>query len=116
MLNDVSAKADLFAVLDAIPDGFDAVRLAVVEGRIDGIQKRDIQSLGVCGCIKQHLAYHRKVDVRDLPSVAKLAYPNRSELECALYSVQPGNTPETNRILKCVLEWLNEWKSQQFEL
>lgn len=107
-------KADLFAVLDAVPDGFDTVRLAVVQGRIDGVFSQVVSGLGPCGCVKQHLANHRKIDVFALPSVAKLAYPKRSALECALYSVVPGHNPENNRILKNLLAWLDEWKENQF--
>lgn len=70
----IDAKSDLFSIMDAVPDGYDALLLAIIEGRIDGIWPK-ISSWGRRGSIKAQLAEYRKCDPEDLPGLAKKQRP-----------------------------------------
>lgn len=103
----MTPKEDLFAVLDAVPGKFDEVRLAVVEGRINGLDPRLSRSTK-CGCIKAHIAGDDYfLDREKLPSVARVN--TESAIEKYVYSVWPGKNPQNCEVLKNVLEWLDEW-------
>ena len=92
------AKKDLFTALDQAPDFAPALRLAIIEGRIDPLWP-NISIAMKRGCLKAHL---------NLKTI-------RSPIEVCTYTVNLGETPETSPILKNVLDWLDEWSGQDFE-
>jgi len=104
------AKSDLFAIMDAVPDGYDTVRTAILEGRINGLNPRIGGSRS--SCIKGHLADYKKVEAEDLPGAARMALSlERSPLEVHILCVAPGQTPKNSAIVKNLLEWLEEWNN-----
>ncbi len=106
----MTAKEDLLAIMNAVPDGYGAVRKAVIEGRISGLFPYVIED---CGCIKAHLAHHRHVLPGQLPGCARLSTGSR--IERYIISVAREQTPENCPILRDVLGWLEEWKRERDE-
>ncbi len=111
----MTSKEDLFAIMDAAPDAYDAVRSAITEGRIDPRWSNTSYSWsGVSGSrngtIKAHIAELKKCRSQELPGAAKLDNYPSCPLEKFITKVVLGETPQTSPVLKQVLEWLDEWK------
>ncbi len=105
------AKSDLFAIMDAVPDGYDVVRTAILEGRINGLNPRIGGSR--CSCIKGHLADYKGVECENLPGAARMALSmERSPIEIYLLKFAPGQTPKNFPPAKELLEWLEEWNNR----
>lgn len=91
----MDAKEDLFNLLEANEDRYNALRRAIVEGRINGLWP-SLSLFSKCGCIKAHLM------------VTPMQYPG-TPIEQFVLNIRPGETPATSPALKTILSWLDEW-------
>ena len=107
-------KADLFAILDAVPGGYGSLRLAIMEGRIDPMYP-NVSPTFRRGCIKAHLAAHLGVDSWNAPGVARYIIDWQggqnpcSPVERYIASVRYTQKPATCPILKELVGMLDEW-------
>ncbi len=112
----MSPKEELFAIMDAVPSGYDSVKAAIIEGRIDPVWP-NVSIYGIpIGCFKAHLADHLKCKSVDLPGIARLKLGSYSVLEKYTSSVRTGDTPSTFPVMKDILDWLEEWNNSGCEL
>lgn len=94
-------KADLFAVLEMAKPEIPGLRLALVEGRIDG----DFYS-GECACLKGTIANIRGCDVNHMEGIT---------LNCNLPAeqwflhIEEGDTPENNEYSALAVQWIDEF-------
>lgn len=115
---ELAVKADLFSILDAVPDGCDALRLAITEGRISAVFPNVAKDTRQ-GCVKAHLAEHRQCLSSELPGAACCGtrWINGvnpiSPVECYIFGVRYGDKPETNYELRTLLVYMNEWLTQR---
>lgn len=115
------AKADLFAIIDAVPGAYQHVRLAILQGRIAPIYPN--VTLGMkLGCLKAHVADYLHCDSWDSPGAAKKKIrvvgsgETLSPVESYAYNRVFGfQTPQTCEALKNILAWLDEWHLRQTE-
>lgn len=118
MSTEAVAKADLFAVLRAVPDGYGALRLAIMEGRIDPMYP-NLSPVMKRGCLKAHLATHRGCDSWDLPGAARYTIWKTgkanpiSPVETYIAHVRYMEKPARNPALKTLLGWMDEWLEHQ---
>lgn len=117
-----AAKADLFAILNAVPDGYQHLRLAILQGRIDPMYP-NVSVSCKRGCLKAHLAEFKKCDSGELPGAARFYWrgiyegkpQDISPIEKHIASVRWLQTPTTCPILKEVLGWMDEWQLRRTE-
>ncbi len=103
------AKTDLFAALDAAPDGYNNLRSAVVDGRLDGTYST-VTNAPVRGCVKAYLAQAYGCPPNEMPGASKVGGTRCSPIEAYVYPVRRGDYVENSAILRHVLAWLDEWK------
>jgi hypothetical protein len=94
-------RDDFWAVLSATPREVEGLRLAIIEGRVDGSTYN-----GECACLVGTIANVRHVDVSSLGALK----PNSSRpIERFFLAINKGDKPETSQHSKLVLDWLDEW-------
>jgi len=98
-------RDDFWAVLSAVPNEVAGLRLALVEGRIDGSQYQ-----GECACLVGTVAKVRGCAYDAMPELQ----PNGMRAsERWFLAILQGHTPANNPIAKITLEWLDEWAAKQ---
>ena len=94
-------RDDFWAVLSAVPKEAEGLRLAIIEGRIDGSTYQ-----GECACLVGTIANIQHVSYLSVPNLK----PNASRpIERFFAGIAKGDTPETNQFSKLALEWIDEW-------
>jgi hypothetical protein len=97
------AKEDFYAVLRAVPAEVPALRLALVEGRVDGSTYE-----GTCACLVGTIANARHCFYRAISDLA----PNANRpAERWFLAIREGHTPETNPVSAITLGWIDEFLS-----
>lgn len=100
-------RDDLWAVLSAAPKEVEGLRLALIEGRIDGSQYT-----GDCCCLVGTIANVRSCDYHDLG----LLKPNAQRpSERFFLGIKKGDRPDTNQFSKLALEWIDTWLANMRE-
>ncbi len=95
-------KNDFWSILLRAPREIAGLRLALVEGRVDGSTYE-----GTCSCLVGSIANIRGVDYQD---VGNGISPNASRpAERWFIGIRKGDTPETNQISRITVEWLDEF-------
>ncbi len=95
-------KNDFWSILLRAPREIAGLRLALVEGRVDGSTYE-----GTCSCLVGSIANIRGVDYQD---VGNGISPNASRpAERWFMGIRKGDTPETNQISRITVEWLDEF-------
>jgi len=98
-------RDDFWAVLSAVPNEVAGLRLALVEGRINGSQYQ-----GECACLVGTVAKVRGCAYDAMPELQ----PNDMRAsERWFLAILQGHTPANNPIAKITLEWLDEWTAKQ---
>jgi Pentapeptide repeats (8 copies) len=100
-------KQDLIAEVLRLPNELDALRAAIIEGRIDGSTYS-----GECACLAGTLAkarghenyFGRNIDVGPITFHAESSSPR----ERWFMMISKGQTPENNQAARLALEWLDE--------
>jgi hypothetical protein len=95
-------KSDFWDVLLRAPKEIQGLRLALVEGRVDGSVYE-----GECACLKGSIANIRGVDVESLGN--GIRRDSSSPAEQWFMSIAKGDIPETNNVSKLTVEWLDEF-------
>ena len=94
-------RDDIWAVLSSSPKEVAGLRTALNEGRVNGSTYH-----GECCCLVGTLAHERKCSYDEIPGLT----PDSSRpAEVWFYGINKGDTPETNRLSKLALEWVNQW-------
>jgi hypothetical protein len=97
-----------------VPDGYGALRLAIMEGRIDPLFP-NVTHVMRQGCLRAHLAEHRQCDSWNLPGAARYVIWQTGEekqvspAEAAVGHVRYGDKPATCPALKTLLGYMDEW-------
>jgi hypothetical protein len=100
-------KADLIAEVLKLPNELEALRSALIEGRIDGSTYS-----GECACLAGTLARAHgdpqyqgdSFPVNGFDFIADAGSPR----ERFFTAIRPGDTPEANAASKIALDWVNE--------
>jgi len=101
-------RADFLAEVLALPSELEALRDAIIMGKIDGSTYN-----GECACLAGTLAKARgdqnysgdNITVADAVTFHASSYSPR---EMFFTAIQPGDTPETNAASEVALAWTNE--------
>lgn len=94
-------RDDIWAVLSCAPSEVEGLRKSLIEGRIDGSQYE-----GKCACLVGTIANVRGCGYKEISAL----HPNpRRASERIFMGINKGDTPETNKISKQVLIWIDEW-------
>ncbi len=94
-------RDDVWAVLSSAPHEVEGLRLALIDGRVDGSTYT-----GPCSCLVGTIAKVRGCEYEDLG----LLKPNSNRpAERFFMAIHEGDTPETNQASKLVLEWVDTW-------
>ena len=94
-------RDDLWAVLSAAPAEVEGLRLALLEGRVNGATYE-----GDCACLVGTIANVAKCNFEALPLLKPRA--NRPA-ERFFLAIKTGDTPENNAASKVAYDWINEW-------
>jgi hypothetical protein len=95
-------KRDLHKVLSSAPREVPGLRLALVEGRVDGSTYT-----GDCACLVGTIANVRGVAVATLPR------DSSRPAERWFLAIGRGATPETNPVSAITLGWIDEWLAKR---
>jgi uncharacterized protein YjbI with pentapeptide repeats len=95
-------KKDFTVEVLKMPDELSALRLAIVEGRIDGSTYS-----GKCACLAGTLAKARGVENYHGENIGNFRANSLSPREMWFMMIRPGDTPENNQASKIVLGWLD---------
>jgi hypothetical protein len=101
-----SIKQDTIAEILRMPNELDALRLAIVEGRIDGSTYS-----GDCACLAGTLAKARGItdyDGDDITNGLTFHASASSPRERFFTTIRRGDTPETNGAAQVALDWIDE--------
>jgi uncharacterized protein YjbI with pentapeptide repeats len=96
-------RADFWMILLSSPFEIAGLRLALIEGRVDGSTYK-----GDCACLVGTIANIRHENYEDIgikPDSSRAA-------ERWFMGIKKGDTPETNQISKITVEWLDEFTSK----
>ena len=97
-------RDDFWAILCASPREVPALRLALVEGRVNGSTYS-----GECACLVGTIANAAHVAYTALP----LLKPNSNRpAERWFLAINKGDTPETNEFARIAVEWIDIWTEQ----
>jgi hypothetical protein len=96
-------RDDLWAVLSSAPAEVEGLRLAIIEGRIEGSTYE-----GECACLVGTIANVRHENYLNLGALRPNSY---RPAECFFLAIHKGDTPETNQFSKLALEWVDQWLS-----
>jgi hypothetical protein len=108
-----AVKKDFLSVVSKLPGEVPYLRLAVIEGRIDGSVY-----YGECACLKGTLARKAAGFTFDNVSGAAVFIEfalgmscniSESQAEQFFYHIEEGDTPATNPYAAVVLDWLDEF-------
>jgi hypothetical protein len=111
-------KEDFFSILDKAPWEAYAVRQAVVEGKIDG----STYGKSECCCIKGIIARNMGMEILSFSTGQKFSATygidlevlgNDSPLEKYIRFIKPGHAPENNKKCQQLLDWLDEFITQE---
>ena len=94
-------RADFFAVLSLARNEIAGLRLAVVEGQIDGSSYN-----GPCACLVGTIAILQDCDYGNVPGIPIDAARPAERL---FTGIGEGDTPETNPVSAIVLGWIDEF-------
>jgi len=98
-----SFKTDFFDILLRAPKEIEGVRLALVDGRVNGSTYS-----GECACLVGTIGNVRGVEYDNLGNGIT---PNSSRpAEQWFMMIKQGDTPENNHASKLAIEWLDEFK------
>jgi Pentapeptide repeats (8 copies) len=96
-------KADFWMILLSAPFEVAGLRLALIEGRVDGSTYE-----GDCACLVGTIANVRHASYKELgikPDSTRAA-------ERWFMGIKKGDTPETNQVSKITVKWLDEFTSK----
>ena len=93
-------KNDFWAVLFNAPREVAGLRLALIDGRVDGSSYE-----GACACLVGTIANVRGLPYRDIGIKPDSSRP----AERWFLAIRNGDTPKTNQISKITVEWLDEF-------
>ena len=94
-------RDDIWAVLCSAPAEVAGLRMAIINGRIDGSTYE-----GSCCCLVGTLANTRHCHYGAIPTLT----PNSIRpAERFFAAIRPGDTPETSQFSKLALEWIDLW-------
>ena len=96
------AKNDFWSILLRTPQEVAGLRLALIDGRVDGSTYK-----GACACLVGTIANLRGLQYRDIGVKPDSNRP----AERWFLGIRKGDTPETNQISKITVEWLDEFVS-----
>ena len=94
-------RADVFAVLSRARNEVAGLRLAVVEGRINGRAYA-----GKCACLVGTIAILQGCEYRHVPGIP---IDDTRPAERFVTGIRKGDTPETNPVSAIVLGWIDEF-------
>ncbi|SKA84712.1 Pentapeptide repeat-containing protein, partial [Prosthecobacter debontii] len=100
------AKADFLAEVLKLPNELEFLRVALVEGRVDGSTYS-----GECACLAGTLAHARGIEKyqgENIPAAVPFQAAASSPRERFFLAISKGDTPETNAASKVALEWTDE--------
>jgi hypothetical protein len=95
-------KKDFTVEVLKMPDELDALRLAIVEGRIDGSAYS-----GECACLAGTFAKARGVENYHGEDIGNFHADPLSPREMWFMMIRPGDTPENNQASEIALGWLD---------
>ena len=96
-------RNDFWDVLIRARHEIAGLRLALVEGRVDGSTY-----IGDCACLVGTIANVKHCAYAEIPNLA----PNSSRpIEAFFVSIQRGDTPEKSQPAKIAVEWIDEFQS-----
>lgn len=99
--NLTAVRDDYWAVLSAAPKEVEGLRLALIEGRVDGSTYH-----GSCACLVGTIANVRGEKYDNLGALQ----PNsRRPAEVFFLGIRKGDTPESNQHAAIALAWTDEW-------
>ena len=93
-------KNDFWAILLHAPAEIQGLRLALIEGRVDGSTYE-----GPCACLVGTIANVRNANYQDIGIKPDSSRP----AEQWFMYIKKGDTPETNQISRITVEWLDEF-------
>lgn len=96
----LAARADFYAKCFVRPKEIAGLRLALVEGRVDGSTYE-----GECACFVGTLANVAGCDYRRLEGITPDA---NSPIERLFLAIHKGDTPENNPVSRLVVEWIDD--------
>ena len=94
-------RDDIWAVLSSAPAEVEGLRLALIEGRVNGSTYT-----GECACLVGTIANVRGCGIEKLPL---LRQNSRRPAERFFLGIAKGDTPSNNPVSKMVLEWVDQW-------
>jgi hypothetical protein len=95
-------KKDFTVEVLKMPDELDALRLAIVEGRIDGSTYS-----GECACLAGTFAKARGIKNYDGEDIGNFRADSSSPREMWFMMIHPGDTPGNNQASEIALGWLD---------
>ncbi len=98
------ARADMQAKLSIVPDEVAALRLALIEGRINGRVYE-----GECCCFVGTIAKEKNCKYTEIEG---LRANGGSPVELFFLSIASGDTPENSYFAKLAVQWIDEWTAK----
>ena len=95
-------RQDFIAEVLNMPTELDALRVAIIAGRIDGSTYS-----GECSCLAGTLASASGIDGYTGDDIGDFRASTSSPREIWFATIKRGDTPETNPAAKIALEWLD---------
>ena len=95
-------QQDFIAEVLTMPAELDALRAAIVAGRIDGSTYS-----GECSCLAGTIAKAHGIDCYDGGNIGDFRAQASSPRERWFAMIKPGDTPETNQASRMALGWLD---------
>ena len=95
-------QQDFIAEVLTMPAELDALRAAIVAGRIDGSTYS-----GECSCLAGTIAKAHGIDCYDGENIGDFRAQASSPRERWFAMIKPGDTPETNQASRMALGWLD---------
>ena len=96
-------KNDFLAAVLWLPNELDALRSALISGKIDGSTYS-----GKCACLAGTLARARGISGYNGEWIGNFHTDSNSPREMWFTGIKPGNMPETNQVARIALEWTEE--------
>jgi hypothetical protein len=94
-------RDDIWAVLSSAPSEVEGLRQALIDGKVNGSHYE-----GKCACLVGTIANVRGCNYKTLGALK----PNSCRpSEIFFLGINEGDTPETNKISKQALIWIDEW-------
>ncbi len=96
-----SIKYDLWAVLTCAKNEVGGLRLALIEGRVNGSSY-----IGDCACLVGTIANVRHAQFDAMESLKPVS---DRPAERFFLGITTGDTPDKNQFAKLAVEWIDEW-------